>query len=148
GERAGHLNGDLQRIAQTEGTDFFTQSLPFDKFRRDEMRMGFLSDFMNGNDVRMIERGGSFGFLDESPKTLVVAGKSSRQKFERNAPIQPAIFSQIHLAHSTFAEQTQNPIMADHPLSAGFGINFRKYSNSGSDGRRFEETSLLIVNSQ
>src|SRR5262249_21155231 len=53
---AGDLNGDRQAFAQLNPLVRydFTQRTPLDKFGCDEMYVAFLSDLVDGNNVRMV----------------------------------------------------------------------------------------------
>src|SRR5262249_37939877 len=93
------------------------QRAAFDEFGRDEMRAArFRNDFadlVNGNDVRMIERGGGARLLAEAMDALGIFGEMRRQQFERDLTAQPRVARQIHLAHSSARDLADQVIMPD-----------------------------------
>ena len=83
--------------------DAAAQSISVNKLGRDETRTAGCSDFINCEDVRMIQSGSCFCFLDESQQALLVRRQALRKDLDRHGSIQLSILRQIHLAHSTRA---------------------------------------------
>ena len=78
------------RHRQRTALDLLLERHAFVVRHRDEelSRVG-LADLVDGADVRVIERGGGFGFLDEAPLGLVVGAEVWRQKLERDRSVEP-----------------------------------------------------------
>jgi hypothetical protein len=52
----------------------------------------------------MIQRGGGLRFLFEAPHPILIGSQISGKNFQGNLAMQPRIFREIHLAHSTRAD--------------------------------------------
>ena len=79
-QRVRDLNGVLQRVLDTQsGCAPMTSAsdVPGDVLHRDEVDALGLSDVIDRDDVRVIQRGGGSGFLDESLPAL--SRRSARQ---------------------------------------------------------------------
>src|SRR3954462_12609413 len=63
-----------------------------------------LADVVDSDDVRMIERGGGLGFLDETALALGIAHPDGGQKFESDEAVETCIAGFPHHAHSARAE--------------------------------------------
>ena len=71
------------------------------------------ADFVDGDDVRMIQRGGGLRFLDEAAPLVVGAGAVRRQEFQRRGAIEQDIAGLVDHAHPAFAELFEDLVMAD-----------------------------------
>ena len=67
------------------------QRFAFDQLARDIVRRVILTDLVNGQDVRMIERDDRLRFLFKSPESLRVAGKARGSSFK--AALRPVLMS-------------------------------------------------------
>src|ERR1041384_2280652 len=72
------------------------------------MRLADFTNLMNGDDVRVIERGGGFGFLDEAPHPVGILRVFGWQELERDAAVEPRVEGEIDLTHPTSAERGDN----------------------------------------
>ena len=81
GERARGLNADLQHLG--EGTRRLSglrvQRFAFDEFGGDETRAMRFADLVDGDDVRVIQRGGGTRFLFEAPEAIAILGEPRGQ---------------------------------------------------------------------
>jgi hypothetical protein len=71
-----------------------------------------LADFVNGNDVRMIETGGRFGF---GVKTLLQCERGQvpgQNHLERDGPIQAHLSSAINHAHPAAGDLFEQFVIA------------------------------------
>jgi hypothetical protein len=59
---------------------------------------------MDGNDVRMVQRGDRQRLAPESLAALRIAGRGIRQGFQRDLALQPEMARPVDLAHSTEAQ--------------------------------------------
>src|SRR6185369_15770794 len=85
---------------------------------RNKMRVAFNRDFVNSDDVRVIECGSSLRFLLETLQAIAVIHNFSRKNFERYFAIEPHVLSQINLAHSTRPDLAGNAVTRDCSVSS------------------------------
>jgi len=76
----------------------------FDILRGDEIRLVYFTDFVDGDDVGMIECRGRFCFEDKTTHAIGIGGKLSRKNFERNLATENCILGQVHLTHCASAQ--------------------------------------------
>src|ERR671925_514509 len=94
-QRSRDLNGKLKRIAQLKACLHpLAQGLAIDKFRGDEPRIADGADFMNRENVWMIQSGSRLRFLDESLQSLLIRGEGFRKNFDGDLTIEFSIDSQ------------------------------------------------------
>src|SRR6476659_7614440 len=85
------------------------QGYPLNVFHRYETRRVFLTKFINGQDIGMIESGDCSCFPDEAAQPFLIGGDFSRQQLDSYSSAQLArILSQVNLAHSTRADVRAN----------------------------------------
>jgi len=72
-------------------------------FGRDQVRRIRLSDFMDRDDVGVIEGRGRARFALETAHSIGMKGEMLRQQFERDLAIQSGVLSQVDLAHPALA---------------------------------------------
>src|SRR5258708_28103161 len=65
------------------------------------------------NDVRVVQRRCGACFLLETTQTFTILDETSREEFQRYLAMELSIFSQINRSHSTFAEQSHDPVMSN-----------------------------------
>src|SRR5438876_8480673 len=97
--------------------NLLAQRSTIDKLHGDEVHTVALADFMDGGDVRMIERRRGLCFLSEAPHAVLIRGEVSRQNLERNSTIQIFILGEIDLTHATRTNFGNDAVMGQ----AGFG---------------------------
>ena len=114
-ERRGGLNGDVEDLAQRERTALqpLAHRFAFDEFGNDEARRLVIADFVDGQDVRMIERRRGPRFLQKPGQPLRVGAELASQHFQRDLPAEHRVGGAIHLAHAAAPEQAMNLIAAD-----------------------------------
>src|SRR2546425_12839146 len=109
GERTTNLNRDLQRLRQIQSrTNALPQSLAVNKLSGDETRTPSDADFINREDVRMIQSRGRPGFLNESLQTLLIRGQGFRKNLNRDRSIQLQVAGEIDLTHSALTNLRAN----------------------------------------
>src|SRR6266568_6996802 len=84
--------------------NLLAQRSAIDKLHGDEVHPFTLADFLDGGDVRMIERCRGLCFLSESPHAILIRGEVSRQNLQRNFAIQFCVLCEIDLTHATRTE--------------------------------------------
>src|ERR1051325_8489024 len=82
------------------------------------MRVAFNRDFVNSDDVRVIECGSSLRFPLETLQAIAVIDNFSRKNFERYFAIEPHVLSQINLAHSTRPDLAGNAVTRNCRVSS------------------------------
>jgi len=73
------------------------------------------ADFMNGDDVRVIQGRRGARFLLESAQAIFVAREFPGQNLEGDPPPQARIFGEVDFAHPASADLFDNPVM-------GYGV--------------------------
>ena len=73
-QRAADLNRDVERFCRVDPArrQPFTQRLPVDVLRGDEMHVSDVADVVNGQDVRMVQRRNRAGLLPEPAHPVLV----------------------------------------------------------------------------
>src|SRR5262247_2251151 len=99
-KRVSDLNGDRHAFAQLHLSprDGFAQRMSLYELSRDEMRVAFPPDLVNGEDVRVVEDRGRARFALESPHLRGVLSKLRRKEFERDLPVEPLVARQVNFA--------------------------------------------------
>src|SRR5262245_56597885 len=71
------------------------------------------ADFVDRNDVRMVERRGRARFLLEAPHPPGVGGELGWQQLDRHLAPQSRVEREMDLAHAPASERRQNLVSAD-----------------------------------
>ena len=114
GERVGHADRDIDHVGDRHWLmrrHSIAQRLSFDVLRGDEVTIGVFADFVNRQDVRMIERRGSTRFALKSAHPFFVVGESFGQKFECDFALQRGVFGEIDLAHSAHTDEAIHSVV-------------------------------------
>ena len=82
--------------------------LPAHVLHHDEIVAVGRLDFVNRDDVRVIERRGGVRFLDKPATAILVADAVRRQHLDRDLAVEPRIAGAIHLAHPTGADERED----------------------------------------
>ena len=83
-------------------------SLTHDQFHTQERLALMLTNFVNGDDVRMVEAGGGFRFAHESLHLGLAGEQAGQQHLERDGTVEadlPGAIDNAHAAAGEFAEQ-------------------------------------------
>src|SRR6266852_448985 len=89
-----------------------TQSSAGNIFRNDEIDIVVQANFVDCQNVWMIERGGSARFTSKTQNLFPVFGL--RQNFERNFPLQSGVLRQIDFSRPPGAEECFDQVLAHH----------------------------------
>ncbi len=81
-----------------------TQREAVDELHGDEVRIITLTNFIDGGDVRMIERRRCLRLLFEPPHPIVIRCEVRRKNLQCHFPVKLSIFCEINLAHSALAD--------------------------------------------
>src|SRR5262245_47849852 len=71
------------------------------------------ADFVNGDDVGMIERRSRLCLLLEAPHALGISRKLSRQELERYFAIEPRVERQMDFAHAAASERSEQLVSTE-----------------------------------
>src|SRR5258705_12043691 len=84
------LNRDIEALdeLQRRPSDALPPCLALNKLSREEIHRVDLLDFVNRDNVGMVEYGSSFRFLTEAPHAILIGSEISRKNLERNFAIQ------------------------------------------------------------
>ena len=94
------MHGDLQRLAGVHrrgALQRHAQRLAIDVLGGDEVTAVGLADFVNGQDVGVIEGGRRLGFLFEPPQPVFMPRVFGRQQLERDLAAERRIFGEVTL---------------------------------------------------
>jgi hypothetical protein len=80
------------------------QSLSSNQLHDNETAGFTLADVLNSNDVWVVERGSSFGFLCKASNACCILGEFCGEDFESNFAIETCVFSEPDFTHTTRAE--------------------------------------------
>src|SRR5215510_14063514 len=104
-----------------------TKRMSFNKLSSDEVRSISFSNFMNGKNVGMIQRGCGSGFLDETTQPIWISSECIRQQLQRNLATKPGVIRQVDITHSPTSQRTDDPILPYR--LAGFKLHSRIANN-------------------
>jgi hypothetical protein len=72
-----------------------------------------LANFVNGQDIRVIQSGRGLGFLLEPSQAIGILRVLWRQEFQRYTAAKPDVLRQVYLAHSASTKLLDDPVMRD-----------------------------------
>ena len=114
-QAGGDLRPDLERAGRREllTCQQVAQLVAADQLHRDEREPVGFADLVNDGDVRMLDRRGGLGLLDEAPAPIAVVRQVVGQDLERDIAVQPRVGGAIDHAHPAAADFFGNPIVAE-----------------------------------
>src|SRR5262249_17782714 len=95
--------------------EMLPQCFAFDVFGGDEMDAAGLADFVDGDNVGMVEPARGLRLADEAAQPERVPGISFRKELERDTPVELSVISQVNLAHSARAQLRDDFITSQSP---------------------------------
>jgi hypothetical protein len=125
--RRGHAVGNLHRDVEQrpDGDDAAfdrrDQRLAVDQLGGDVRDAVVGADVVNGEDVRMIQRGGGVRLLLEACVPAGVGGDGRGQDLQRHVAAQPCIASAVHLSHPAGSERRDDFVRAETPSGSEGG---------------------------
>ena len=81
------------------------------------MERAIISDFMNGDDIGVIQSGSGARFLLKATQPLGVFGEEGRKELECHLATQNIVLCQVNFAHAACTQQGNNPVVADCSLN-------------------------------
>src|SRR5258708_37466004 len=103
--------------------NLLAQRSAIDKLHGDEVHTVTLADFMDGSDVRMIERRRGCRFLFEAPYSILIRREVSRKNLQRDLAVQARVLGQINFAHAARADLRDDFVMRDGLVDEGHFFN-------------------------
>ena len=112
GEAVGDLRGDVQDAAvrRRPAAQQRPQVRSLDMLHDDVRRAAVGADFMDGDDVGMIERRRRAGLAGEARQALPVAGETLRKDFDGHRAAQRRIARVVDFSHATRPERPDDPV--------------------------------------
>ena len=111
----GDLQSDVEGFFRRQrlAVDSLPQGFAFDILRRHERDAVGFADFINREDVRMIQARGGARLLQKAAAAFIVRHIFGRQDLERDLAVQLFIVRFIDRPHAARAERLKNAIMRD-----------------------------------
>jgi hypothetical protein len=92
----------------------FTQRNAFDVLRGDETRIAVVAKFVDGQNIRMIERRNGAGFLCEALHSFRISRDFGGQKLDSHSAFQLAgVLREIHFTHATRADFGEDAVVSE-----------------------------------
>jgi len=112
-QRSGDRDGIPENVGYRQAIRWnqLLECLAVDELHHDEVSPIVLVDLVDGDDVRMIQRRRSFGFVNEPLLARLVCQLLGTQDFDANETIEPQIAGLIDNTHSAFAELGDDLVM-------------------------------------
>jgi hypothetical protein len=105
------------------------QRLALKKFR-DEIELPLMiTDVVNSEHIRVVQRTGSFRLLLEALSPRGIRSHMGMQHLDRDKPFEPAVTSQVNFTHS--------------PLTQGIEDLVRSYTDPGEEGHNVARVDIL-----
>src|SRR6266700_6765257 len=89
------------------------QRVSLNVFGGNEVRGLCLSNLIDGQDVRMIERRSRLRLLLEAPQAISIRRQFRGQQLERHSAFQPSVFREVDLAHPAGAQQPKDRVVIE-----------------------------------
>src|SRR5919108_1812918 len=131
GKRIDDLPAELDRRACSQRTALqqCRQRLSFDEFGRNKGLAVAFADFVDGDDMRVIQDGAGTRLAKKTPQPLGTALSVSGQQLQRNVTTERQISREVHLAHTTTTEQADDLEVRDHAARWQLSDRRRRIAN-------------------
>ena len=112
GEAVGDLRRDVQRpaVRRRPAAQQRPQVRSLDVLHDDVRRAAVGADFVDGHDVRMVERRRGARLAREARQTLAVAGETLREDLDGHGAAERRIARNVDLSHATRPERPDDPV--------------------------------------
>ena len=146
-ERAGDLCQDPGRLGELEraALDASGERFAFVAGHRDEVMALPFADFVDGADVRVVERTRCAGLAQQARLGVAAAQLVGADELERHLAVERLVLGQVDDAHAPLAELGQHAIvrdsLADHGVAASSGS--WGWSRATASATRTEQAALL-----
>jgi hypothetical protein len=113
-ERLGSLRDEGQNLLQLQlAVRELAQGLALDELHRDEVQAVRAAHVVDGDEVRVVERGDRAGLSLEARDALRVGDELGRENLQRDPSAEARVEGEIDLAHAPRAEQFFYPVSPD-----------------------------------
>lgn len=114
-ERVGDVDRNVEERVELQRTcgDEVFESLAFEIFHDDEGMAILRADFVDGADIRMIERRSGAGFAAEAFEGLRIVGNIFGKKLDGDEAAELEVFGFVDDAHPTAAKLVDDAIMGE-----------------------------------
>ncbi len=141
GESARHLNSNIKNFVKRYlRRHFLAQRYTLHELHGNELLRVCLAKFVDGDDVRVMERGRCARLAMQAAHLLLIFDKRRGQKLERNLAIQALVQSRINQSHAAFTNPRENLIMVNCFANKRFIVTFGQRSKRLIDNRRLQRT--------
>ncbi len=160
-QRVGYLDRVLEDLVQPQSfardrmvQRFAGQELHGNEIDRAPFGRG-LVDLVDRDDVRVVERGGGPGFLDEAPLAFGVTHLGGGQKLECHEAVQACVAGFPDDAHSAIAQLRHDAVVGNGPADEGIAVYAGVFALPASErpcgpfySRALQEVSGLLPGGQ
>src|SRR5579872_5105601 len=110
GEALGDLRGDVENLAQGDKTGLqqLAKGLAGDELHGDVVACAVAAEFVDRDDVWVVESGRGFGFLFKSKQAFDVSGECRGKNFDSDATLEAGVNGVVDLAHAADAERADD----------------------------------------
>ena len=117
GQRVGDLDGVVHRLggAQALRRNQFPHCLALDALHDDEVHPVAGADVVDGDDVRVVQRAGRLGFLNEALFAGGISDLVGGQDLDRHRAVQVGVVGLVNHTHAAFTELRYDPVVVERP---------------------------------
>ncbi len=98
------LHGVIQNLAKVRNLRKSSQRVSLNIFHGDKGSAFVFANLVNGNNVRVVKGGSSFGLMPETSVDIRVFGKTGRQEFQSDFSVQFGVLGKIDFTHPALAK--------------------------------------------
>ena len=142
----GDLRGNVQNLfeRQLSPRNQLAEGLPVDELGGDEMNAFDFPDFVNRQDIRMIQTrsGVCLGLKTTQPRG--VRNEIRRQQLERNEAFEPCIVCEINFAHAARAEPFRDAVRPDRAPDICIRQTFGQHARVMRDGGLLDKVARFV----
>ncbi len=116
-QRIRNLDRQLQPLIQRQrrAGNSLLQRLTIQKLHGDERAPIRLANFIDGADIRMVQRRSSLRLALKSSERLAIARQFIGKEFQSHKAVQRGVLSLKHHTHSAATKFLQHPVVRNHP---------------------------------
>ena len=129
GQRALPVQARLQGLARVK------------RHRQEQLTVVGLPDFVDGAEVRVIERGGRMRLLEEARLGRGIEARLGQEELERDGPAQTGVLGAVDHAHASGTEPLHHPEVRDRATGQAQRIG---RGRGGGEERSLERSEPLI----
>src|SRR5687767_12460359 len=104
-----------------------------------------MPDFMNGDDVGVVESGSGAGFLFESAEAVFVGGEARGEQLESHPAAEASVLSEIYLTHPAAPDLADDLVRANCLPHFGWELLGREQVGGHLEGGPVNQAVRLLV---